>query len=239
MWRWRVKKYSGQQIDQYTIERPIGKGRYGICFLVKSAKDDVVVIKKLRSSIFKRNSQKYLNEAIILSKLKNQRIPELLGIINKKGFYGYVLEFKPGNTFKDLLFKYNHQFTREEFFNIGVQLIEIIRYLHDKGVVHRDIRIPNVLLNKGEVYLIDFGLARWADQNLNPYDLDYSYLADFFLYLLYSSYPKKAKHQKLPWYEELSLTYDQKMFLKKLFGLEPVYKNICDIESDFINVFKP
>ncbi|MBU3217031.1 hypothetical protein LL033_02385 [Clostridium estertheticum] len=88
-----------------------------------------------------------------------------------------------------------------------------------------------------EVYLIDFGLARWADNNKYPYDLDFSYLGEFLLFLLYSSFETKEKHKKLPWYKELNLTNKQKLFLKKLLGLEKVYENIEDIKMDFTNVF--
>ncbi|MCB2352515.1 protein kinase domain-containing protein [Clostridium estertheticum] len=93
-------------------------------------------------------------------------------------------------------------------------MIKLITYIHENGVVHRDIRIPNVLIDKGELYLIDFGLARWADNNKYHYDLDFSYLGEFLLYLLYSSFETKEKHKKLPWYIELNLTNKQKLFLK-------------------------
>ncbi len=53
-----------------------------------------VAIKKFKPSMFKKNSEKNVYEAVILSKLKDKRIPELLGVINEKGFYGFVLEFK-------------------------------------------------------------------------------------------------------------------------------------------------
>lgn len=65
-------------------------------------------------------------------------------------------------------------------------MIKVIKYIHGNGVVHRDIRLPIVLINKDEVYIIDFELARWANNNKYSYDLDFSYLGDFLLYLLYS-----------------------------------------------------
>jgi len=58
------------------------------------------------------------------------------------------------------------------------------------------------------------------------------------LYLLYSSFETKEKHKKLPWYKELILTSKQKLFLKKLLGLEIAYGNIEDVEKDFTDVFK-
>lgn len=238
MWRYKTIKYAGKQFGRYTIETPIGEGRYGLCFLAKTDMGRKVVIKKFKQGLFKKNPEKNVYEAVILSKLKDQRIPELLGVINEKSFYGFVLEFKEGHTVKDVLFKYKYKFSSEEFFKIGLKLIKIIRFLHENGIVHRDIRIPNVLIDNDEVYLIDFGLARWADNNQYPYNLDFSYLGDFFLYLLYSSFKAKEKHKKLPWYEELSLTFEQKLFLKKLFGIEAVYDNINDIQRDFVMLFK-
>ncbi|MBU3158467.1 protein kinase family protein [Clostridium frigoris] len=237
MWPFNRKIYFGKQVGEYIIEKPIGEGRYGVCFLAKTDTYHKVVIKKFKNRIFKRKIDSNVYEAVILSKLSDNGIPELLGVINQKGCYAFVLEFKNGFTVEDLLFKYKYKFTNKEFFNIGVKLIKLIKYIHENGVVHRDIRIPNVMIDKGEVYLIDFGLARWADNNKYPYDLDFSYLGEFLLYLLYSSFETKEKHKKLPWYKELNLTDKQNLFLKKLLGLEQVYENVEDIKIDFIKVF--
>lgn len=234
-------KYAGKQFGRYTIERFIGEGRYGLCFIARSDIGKKVIIKKFKTSLFKKKSDKNVKnvyEAIILSRLNDKRIPEFLGVINEKRFYGFVLDFKQGCTVKDMLFKHKHKFSDEEFFNIGIKLIRIIKYLHKNGVVHRDIRIPNVLIDNDEVYLIDFGLARWRDDDEYPYNLDFSYLGDFLLYLLYSSFETKEKHKNLPWYEELSLKPEQKIFLKRLLGIEQIYKNIDEIEMDFIKIFK-
>lgn len=237
MWLHKILKYSGKRFGEYIIERSIGEGRYGMCFLARSDIGDNVVIKKFKPNIFKKNVKRNVDEAVILSKLSCDGIPKLLGVTNQKGLYGFVLEFKHGYTVKDLLFKYDHKFTKEEFFNIGLKLIKIIKYIHANGVVHRDIRIPNVMVDKDEVYLIDFGSARWADNDKYPYDLDFSFLGDFLLYLLYSSYEVDGKHKNLPWHKELLLTIKQRLFLQKLLGIEVAYGNINDIEIDFIDEF--
>jgi serine/threonine protein kinase len=232
------KKYHGKKYGKYTILQSVGEGRYGMCFLAHSIDGTPVILKRFKPSIFKKNNEKNPNEAIILSQLKHNSIPELLGVVNVKGFYGFVLEYKPGNTIKELLFKNKYKFTKEEFFNIGLQLIRIIKYIHERGFVHRDIRIPNVLIDIDVVYLIDFGLARYVDNDKYSYSLDFSYLGDFLLYLLYSSFESKEKQKKLPWYKELTLTIKQEVFIKKLLGLETPYRNIDDIEKDFILAFQ-
>jgi len=232
----RNLKYRGKKYGEYTIEEIAGEGRYGMCFHAKNDLQKNVVLKRFKPSIFARNSTNNVHEAVILSKLRDSRIPELLGVINEKSFYAFVLELKPGTTLKDMIFIHNHKFSDEEIYAIGIKLIQIIMYLHENGIVHRDIRIPNVLIDQEEVYLIDFGLARFEDGNSYRYDMDYSYLGDLLLYLIYSSFQKKDKNRQ-PWHEELSLKKDQKQFLMRLLGLDVIYTSLTEIEADFINAF--
>ena len=229
-------KHRGKKYGGYTIEEVAGEGRYSLCFYAKNDHRQSVVLKKFKPDIFASNLNKNAYEAVILSTLKDKRIPELLGVINEKSFYAFVLELKPGTTLKDMIFKYYHKFSDEEIFDVGIKIINIIKYLHENGVVHRDIRIPNVLIDREDVYLIDFGLARFADNNIYKYDLDYSYFGDLLLYLIYSSFPKEGI-KRLPWHEELLMKESQKLFIKRLMGIEAIYDSIHEIETDFIGAF--
>jgi serine/threonine-protein kinase len=231
-----TKKYIGKKFGGYTIEKTLGEGRYGMCFLARSDEGDRVVLKKFKSRIHAKNADRNAHEAVMLSRLRDERIPELLGVINEGGFYAFVIEWKPGATLSDLLFKQKHRFTEQEICSIGTKLIGIIKHLHENGIVHRDIRIPNVLMEGDRVYLVDFGLARFADSDRYRYDLDYSYLGDLLLYLVYSSFEKQGS-KKLPWYEELEMREGQKTFLKRLLGIEKVYQGIDEIERDFEDAF--
>lgn len=232
------KKYIGKNFNGYTIEKNLGQGRYGLCFLAKDKSKNRVVIKKFKSGFFKKYSERDVHEAVILSKLEDNRIPKFLGVINEKSFYAYVLEFKNGNTVRELLFKNNYRFTHEEIFNIGLKLLDIIKYLHENKVIHGDISISNVIINGNNVYLIDFGLARQEDSSNLSYDMDFSYFGDFLLYLLYSNVEIKKNNKKIPWYDELILNSGQKKILKKLFGLENKYNTVNEIFIDFVKEFK-
>jgi serine/threonine-protein kinase len=232
------KNWVGKKISRYTISSLIGQGRYGICFLAHSDDGNQVVIKKFKKGLFVLNGRKNEYEAVILSQLQDSRVPELLGVINEQGFYGFVLEYKPGKTIKEMLFKDHHEFSDQEIYAIGAQLIEIIKYLHHHGVVHRDIRLPNVLFRNGKLFLVDFGLARWADDHRYLYSFDFSYLGDFLLYLIYSAFDETlTRSKKTPWYDELNLDAEKTHFLKKLLRLEIPYETVDQIEIDFRKIF--
>ncbi len=235
----KSKKYIGCKVSKYIIDEFIGEGRYGLCFAASALEGKKVIIKKFKPGIFKKNCEKNPFEAVILSQLEDLRIPKFLGVINENRFYGFVLDFKKGNTVKDMLFKYHYKFKSDEIYNIGIKLVSIISYLHKNGVVHRDIRISNVILDKGNVNLIDFGLARFADESIYPYNLDYSYFGDLLLYLLYSSFETDNYRRMIPWYEELPISPEQVILLKRLLGIEMPYDSIDEIRSDFIDAFKP
>ena len=195
------KNWIGKRVGNYQIVDRLGVGRYGVCYLATTPDNLPVVLKYFKPNIFRKNKEKNHYEAIILSQIDHPQVPQLLGVVNEKNFYAFVLELMPGKTFERLLFKEQRQFSIEEIYQIGLQLIDILQYLHHRGIVHRDIRIPNVLLYEQQVSLIDFGLARWVDDEQYRFDQDFSYLGDFLLFLHYSTFTQKTRKSR-PWYKE-------------------------------------
>lgn len=227
----------GQEIDGYTVIKTIGEGRYGICYLV-CAGGTQFILKQLKRNIFRKTDPKAAFEAEILTRIQHPCLPGFIKKIVQGGFAGYLLEFKAGKTFEEIIFEDNRVFERQEIYNVGAQLINIIKYLHGIGVVHRDIRVPNTLYNNREVYLIDFGLARWINDKKYTADTDFSYLGDFLLHLYYTSY-ENNKGKSRPWYEELDLFDRELLFLKRLLGIEEGYNNINEVERDFLKITHP
>lgn len=220
------------KIGGYTIVRKIGEGRYGICYLIEEGQKKYL-LKQLKRGILKKVGVKAGFEEKILMKLQCVSIPRFIERIETKDFYGYVLEYKDGKIFEDIIYSEKYAFTRAEIFQVGAQLIDIIKYLHFQGVVHRDIRVPNTIYDGGKVYLVDFGLARWIDDCKYKADIDFAYLGDFLLHLYYSFFEIKTK-KKLPWYKELDLSVNEMKFFKKLMGIEKRYLNINEVENDFL-----
>lgn len=232
------KRYIGRSYNGYHICRLMGQGRYGACFEAVAPNGREVVLKRFHNRMKKKNRGKNHFEPVILSTLSHPSVPSLLGIINAGKDYFFVLEKMPGDSIETMIFSKRHKFSQTEIYRIGLELIDIISYLHANNVVHRDIRPSNVLWDGSRVSLLDFGLARFLDEGRYHPSSDFSYLADFLLYLCYSSYSGK-KARKKSWCEELDLRPGQTIFLKRLFGTEPPYETISQIRRDFQEFFVP
>lgn len=186
--------------------------------------------------MLRKNKEANHYEAVILSGLKHPAIPELLGVVNNRQGYYYVLEYKEGFTLEQWLFTKKKVFNSEEIYRIGSQLFEVLEYLHSRNVVHGDISAANVTDDGKRISLLDFGLARYADGRNIRFSLDYARAANLLLYLLYSGYEGKGDQ---PWHEELPLSGEQKEFLKKLLEPEEKFKDTGEVRRAFIKLFCP
>jgi serine/threonine protein kinase len=221
----------GQRIGDYTVEKISGEGRYGICYLVSDDRR-YYILKQLKRLMLKKSKTKAGFEQEILSSLNHENVPRFIRKVENESFCGYLLEYKEGETFEDLIYSKDRVFSKSEIHDVGAQLIRILKYLHQSGIVHRDIRVPNTLYSDQKVYLVDFGLARWVDEVRYRPEIDFAYLGDFLLHLYYTSYETKGK--KKPWHEELNLRKEEILFLKRLLGIEDKYRDIDEVECDFL-----
>ena len=223
-----------KKIGDYTVASCIGKGRYGVCFLAVDPDGRQVVLKRFRPHMFRKNKNANHYEAVILSGLSHPAVPELLGVINNRQGYYYVLEYKEGPTLEQWLFERKKVFSSEEIYRIGSQIFEVLEYIHSRNVVHGDISVANVTDNGVKIALLDFGLARYADGQNIRFSLDYARAANVLLYLLYSGYEGKGRR---PWHEELPLSGEQKEFLKKLMEPEEKFRDTGEVRREFKNLF--
>ena len=225
---------TGKKIGDYTVASCIGKGRYGVCFLALDPDGKKVILKKFRTRMWKKNKNANHYEAVILSVLEHPAVPELLGVINNRQGYYFVLEYKEGLTLEQWLFDRKKIFTSGEIYRIGSQMFEVLEYLHGRNVVHGDISVANVTDDGEKISLLDFGLARYADGENIRFSLDYARAANVILYLLYSGYEGKGRR---PWHEELSLTGEQREFLKKLLEPEEQFRDTGTVRHEFEKIF--
>ena len=217
----------------YAVRAKLGGGRYGVCYLLQGKDGTRAVLKRFRKT--GNPVRDHGGEAVFLSTLDHPAIPALLGVQTDSSYYGFLLEYLPGETLEQLLFRRRHVFSHWEIYDIGTQLLDVLLYLHRRGVVHRDVRISNLLYDGAQLSLLDFGLSQYAGANLTP-DYDLPFVGEVFLYLLYSRYtgPKRGT-----WYEQLPLSPAQRRFLGRLLGLEAPFATEEELRAVFQTCFRP
>ena len=209
-------------VNGYSILNIIGEGRYGIVYLAINDKNERCVIKQLKKDMLKKTRKKLFYEEQILQSLDNPKFPKFISKFKDKYREGYILEYIEGRVFEDLLAEDEYKFSKDEIYKVCSQLLEIVEVLHSNNIVHRDIRLPNVILKENkDLALIDFGLARIIDDKRYVKEMDYWFIGDFLIHLYYSSYEETDSVER-PWYEELDLNLEEKNFLKKLMGIQVI-----------------
>ena len=102
------------------------------------------------------------NEATILHYLQGPNIPKFESFSKDKGYYVLIMELL--DTSLDNLFAKYRKFSVKTVAMLGYQIIKILKYIHDKHIIHRDIKPDNFAMGRNEfndtLYLIDFGLAK-------------------------------------------------------------------------------
>jgi serine/threonine-protein kinase len=221
-----------ERVKGYTIKKVLGEGRYGIVYLAVDNYGNNVVIKQLKNNMLQKTRSKLYYERKILRYLDEPNFPKFIGKFKDKYRECYVMEYIDGKTFFELLSKDRYEFSKEEIYEVCEAILNLLEILHSNGIVHRDIRTPNVIIRENnEIALIDFGLARYVDNDLYDETNDYWYLGDFLIHLYYSSFIPDDNEEK-PWYKELDLNSAEKHFLKRLMGIEDEYESLHEIRED-------
>lgn len=214
---------------QWRFLKKIGKGSFGTAYLIKDSLENRFYILK-RMNYHKLNSAEakegFTIEGQLLSELTDQAFPSLIEKGECQGTPYMVMEYKDGKTFEELIFSENKVFTEHESFTISARILVKVAELHKKGIIHRDLRIPNILTNGIDLFIIDFGLARKAEHSPDDtgdgdprkpihFTSDLYAIGHFLLFLLYSGYTPVAKKERA-WGEELAIHPDSIRILKKL-----------------------
>lgn len=228
----------------YKILEIIGEGRYGIAYLAIDSKGNKVVIKQLKEEMLETSRKKVIYEFKTLRAIDNPYVPKVITAFKDNDKEGYILEYIKGDTLYNVISIDDYRFTRDDIYYVCIKLLDIMESLHEKGIVHRDIRLPNVIINENnEIFLIDFGLARFVDNDRYYKEEDYFYLGDLLLHLYYTSFYEVSsledeEQSDNPWYEELSLFKEEEVFIKKLMGIERPYRSISEIKKALKNIMK-
>lgn len=150
----------------YDLLRPLGEGGMGVVWLGRDRLlDRDVAIKVLRrgSSSDEDGARRFLQEARLAARLQHPGIVPLLtfGEVGEERFY--VMPFVRGETLADRIRR--GPLPEAELRRIITEVADALAYVHARGIVHRDVKPANILLDaeSGAAMLTDFGIARHKD----------------------------------------------------------------------------
>ncbi|MCM3769274.1 MULTISPECIES: serine/threonine protein kinase [Priestia] len=249
--RWLVDRpfKKGKVIcERYEIINVLGMGSYGITYVANDiVQQKEVVVKQLRKTKQRtpQGLKSYHYEAKLLSQLNHPQIPSLYEVIETDEGCFLVMELIQGKTFEDLIFEEKCVYTEEKALGILLDILEVVSVIHEQGIVHRDLRIPNIIDVKGTIYVIDFGLARLLGDHEETSSLieeqqfmrqtsvasDIYALGHFLLFLLYSGYEPTEKQER-SWEQELSLSTPIKTIIQKMLRADESYESIKSLQKD-------
>jgi serine/threonine protein kinase len=112
-----------------------------------------------------------LRELLILKRLKHPHIVDLVEIVvgNKLESVFLVFEYCQCDLAALIDSSSKPPFTEAEIKRLLIQLFDAVAFMHEHWVIHRDLKLSNLLYNKGCLKLCDFGLARDFGTPLRPY----------------------------------------------------------------------
>ena len=142
----------------------IGEGTYGIVYRARDLKSgEVVALKKIRMEREKEGLPVCsVREIGILMQLRHENIVELTDVVVGRDLENMFLVMKYcEQDLASLIDNMKVPFTESQVKCIMIQLLDGVEFLHQKYIIHRDLKVSNLLLtDKGCLKIADFGLAR-------------------------------------------------------------------------------
>ena len=112
---------------------------------------------------FDQGKERFLHEAQILASMdKVPAIVDVKDFFEENGTAYIVMEFIQGTTLKEVVQARGGRIPPEEMFPLIEPLFRAMIKVHEKGLIHRDIAPDNLMLENGDIRLLDFGCAREA-----------------------------------------------------------------------------
>jgi serine/threonine protein kinase len=150
---------------RYLVLERIGQGGMGVVFKAQPRdRRDVVAVKVLPREFTQQADavRRFRREVEAASKLSHPHIVAALDSGEEDGTHYYVMEYVPGDDLDDLVDTHG-PLPVGAAVNCILHAAAGLRYVHEQGVIHRDVKPSNMLLDRnGRVRILDLGLARMS-----------------------------------------------------------------------------
>lgn len=157
--------------DYYEMKETLGKGQFG---LVKLATHKKTKFKMAIKTVKKKNMKaievfQQRREIEVLKMCQHPNIITLIDIFENSEYYYIVLDYMAGSDLFDYIKERDFNLKESRVKQISFQIGNALKYLHSYGIVHRDLKLENVMMTdtteKSVPKLVDFGLAKIIGPN--------------------------------------------------------------------------
>lgn len=159
----KESKVAAQQIPGYKIIGKVGAGAMAVVYKAKQISLNRTVAIKVLPRRFSENPEyvtRFYKEGQAAGKLNHPNIVQAIDVGEAGGYHFFVMEFVQGKTIADDI-NAGHIFGEQEAIEIIIQVCHALQHAHAHGLVHRDVKPKNIMINEqGVVKLADMGLAR-------------------------------------------------------------------------------
>lgn len=159
--------FAGLLAGQYEIEREIGRGGMGVVYLARDVKlDRPVAIKTLPPALASDATirERFLREARTAARLSHPNIVPIYRADEVGGQVFFAMGYIEGQSLADRV-RDEHRLDPRDVLRVMRDVASALGYAAAHGVVHRDVKAENILLNArtGSAVVTDFGIARLAE----------------------------------------------------------------------------
>ena len=151
------------QIGEFVVLEPIGIG--GMSYVFRARQEPLgreVALKVLRDELTSNETGRlrFTREASITATLEHPNIVPVFAAGDADGYVYLAMKLLRGRS----LDRTEDPLSHSEVARIGAEVASALHAAHEVGVVHRDVKPANIVLEHGHAYVVDFGLAAFADQ---------------------------------------------------------------------------
>jgi serine/threonine protein kinase len=151
-----------REFGDYEIISEVARGAMGIVYRARHKRlDRVVALKVLLAGEHASEAEirRFTREALALARLKHPNIVPIYDIGEVGGRHFFTMDFVEGTTLSKVLLE--RQLTATESLGIIEQIADAVAAAHGRGVIHRDVKPSNIMLDpEGGVHIMDFGLSK-------------------------------------------------------------------------------
>ena len=166
-------KYPETNLSFYKFGRIIGKGAFGKVNLgLNLLTGRIVAIKSFNKQniISEISKRKILYETNLMRNLHHKSIVKILETFESEKYILIIMEYISGGNLQNFV-KKRRKLTEKTAKILFKQIIEGIQYIHSQGIVHRDIKLENILLDlNNNIKICDFGVGKIIKPESTLYD---------------------------------------------------------------------